>query len=99
MMLLIVMSAAFITTLLWYINPKREQWKLGTLCLMFWGASLMWLVDAVTEYLEIGDAYFNPTVSEMLNDAFLGISVVIFALLIWMVMILKQDPKGVFHKK
>ena len=47
MTLLIAVFAAVITTIIWYTNDKRSQLKLGTLALMYWGASLMWMVDAV----------------------------------------------------
>ena len=49
MTLLIAVFAAVITTIIWYTNDKRSQLKLGTLALMYWGASLMWMVDAVVE--------------------------------------------------
>ena len=64
---------------------------------MFWGASLMWLGDAIFEYaeLELGAAYFTPAASDMLNDLFLGLSVIALALVIWLVIVLIKDPKGV----
>ena len=43
MTLLIAVFAAVITTIIWYTNDKRSQLKLGTLVLMYWGASLMWI--------------------------------------------------------
>lgn len=76
MTLLIAVFAAVITTIIWYTNDRRSQLKLGTLALMYWGASLMWMVDAVVEYIELGAEYFTPASSDMLNDAFLGLSVV-----------------------
>ena len=54
MTLLIAVFAAVITTIIWYTNDKRSQLKLGTLVLMYWGASLMWMVDAVVENIELG---------------------------------------------
>lgn len=66
--------------------------------LMYWGASLMWMVDAVAEYVELGTAYFTPVWEDMLNDAFLGVSVVVFALLIWVIRLLAADPKGVIKE-
>ena len=68
--------------------------KLGFLSLMYWGASLMWLVDAVAEYIEIGAEYFTPAPTDMLNDAYLGLSVVALGLVIWLVALLIKDPKG-----
>ncbi len=94
MTLLITVFAAVITTILWYLR-KDDSMKLGILLFMFWGASLMWLVDAVFEYAEIGAAYFTPAAEDMLNDAYLGFSVVALALVIWIVRLLFLDPKGV----
>ena len=94
MTLLIAVFAAVITTIIWYTNDKRSQLKLGTLALMYWGASLMWMVDAVVEYIELGAEYFTPASS----DAFLGLSVVAFGLIIWIVILMVKDPLGVVRK-
>ena len=98
MTLLIAVFAAVITTIIWYTNDKRSQLKLGTLALMYWGASLMWMVDAVVEYIELGAEFFTPASSDMLNDAFLGLSVVAFGLIIWLVILMVKDPLGVVRK-
>ena len=71
--------------------------KLGILVFMFWGASIMWLVDAIFEYAELRAEYFTPAPADMLNDAFLGLSVVALALVIWLVRLLITDPKGVIR--
>ncbi len=92
MTLLITLFAAIIATIIWYF--KDTDLRLGTLSLMYWGASLMWLVDAVVEYLEIGAKYFTPDSVDMLNDAYLGLSVVALGLIIWLVVLLLKDPKG-----
>jgi hypothetical protein len=65
---------------------------------MFWGASLMWLVDEVVEYIEMGAEYFNAPIDAMLNDSFLGLSVVALGLTAWLVILLIKDPKGVLRK-
>ena len=49
MTLLITVFAAIICTLIWYKNLPNNELRLGFLSLMFWGASLMWSVDAVFE--------------------------------------------------
>ena len=54
----------------------------------------MWLGDAIFEYAEIGAEYFTPAAADMLNDAFLGFSVVALGLVIWLVILLIKDPKG-----
>lgn len=97
MTLLITVFAAVSTTLLWY-NRKNDDMKLHVLMYMFWGASLMWFVDAIAEYIELGADYFAPAVEDMINDSFLGLSVIAFALIIWTVYLLIKDPKGVVRK-
>ena len=92
MTLLITFFAAIITTIIWY-NSKTDR-KLGSLVLMYWGASLMWLVDAVVEYIEVGAEFFTPAVEDMINDAFLGVSVVALGMFIWLVILLVKDPSG-----
>lgn len=98
MTLLTAVLAAIITTVIWYQKDGKNQMQTGTLCLMYWGASLMWLVDAVAEYIELKDKYFMPAPIDMLHDFFLGISVVTFALVIWLVLLLIKDPKGVIKQ-
>lgn len=95
MTLLTSVFAAIICTIIWYKNAPRNEMKLGILCWMFWGASLMWLVDAIFEYAELGAEYFSPAPADMLNDLFLGLSVVAFGLIIWLVILLIKDPKGI----
>lgn len=94
MTLLITVFAAVFATYRWYTG-KDDNLNISMLCFMFWGASVMWLVDAVFEYAELGAEYFTPAAEDMLNDAFLGLSVVAFALVIWVAALLIKDPRGV----
>lgn len=94
MTLLITIFAAVISTAVWYKNAPDDEMKVSSLCWMFWGASVMWFVDAIFEYREIGVELFNPSFSEMLNDAYLGLSVTALALVIWIIILLIKDPKG-----
>ena len=96
MTLLITVFAAVAATIVWY-NTTNNM-KLGFLSLIYWGASLMWLVDAVAEYIEIGAEYFTPAPADMLNDAYLGLSVVALGLVIWLVAVLIKDPRGKLRK-
>lgn len=98
MTLLISLFAAVIFTLIWYLSPRRKELCLSFPALMFWGASLMWLCDAVAEYLEMGAEFFNPEVSDMINDGFLGFSVVALGLVIWLVYLFVKDPEGIVRK-
>ncbi len=98
MTLLITVFAAVISTVVWYKNAPANDMKTGVLCLMYWGASLMWFVDAIFEYAELGAEYFTPEAADMLNDSFLGLSVVALGLVIWVVVLLIKDPRGVVRK-
>jgi len=93
MTLLITVFAAVFATVKWYVR-KDDELRLGTLCFLFWGASLMWLVDAAFEYAELGDKFFTPAPADMLNDAYLGLYVVALGLTIWLVRLLVADPMG-----
>lgn len=99
MTLLITVIAAVISTLVWYFCEKRDSYRLGTLTLMYWGASLMWLADFIFEYAELKADYFNQSFESILNDLLLGLTVVTIGLIIWLVILLIKDPNGVFEKK
>ena len=103
MTLLVTVFAAIICTVLWYKKAPQDEMKLSVLCYLFWGASIMWFVDAIYEYAELGAAFFAPAPADLLNDLFLGLSVVALALIVWLVVLLIKDPRGVikgmFQKK
>ena len=84
MTLLIMTAAAVTVTVLWYRSLGKGALDLSALCYMYWGASLMWMVDAVFEYAELGAEYFRP-------------EAVVFGLVIWMVILLVKDPAGRFR--
>ncbi len=94
MTLLTTVFAAVISTIVWYRGAPKDEMKVGTLCWMYWGASLMWLVDAAFEYAKLRAAYFTPSPADMLNDFVLGLSVVALGLVIWLAILLWKDPKG-----
>lgn len=95
MTLLITIIAAVISTAIWYTSERARKHNVSLLCFMYWGASLMWLVDAVVEYMEAGAEYFIPAGADMINDGFLGLSVTAFGMIIWLVSLLIKDPDGV----
>ncbi len=97
MTLLTSVFAAIICTVIWYKNAPKSEMKVGILCWMYWGASLMWLIDAICEYAELGAEYFTPAPADMLNDLYLGLSVVALGLIVWLVILLIKDPKGVIR--
>ena len=94
MTLLICVFAAIVATVKWY-QRKDDSLMLGVPCVLFWGASLMWLGDAIFGYIEDGAAFFEPEAAEMLNDAYLGLSVVALGLILWLAILLIKDPKGI----
>lgn len=94
--LLITVIAALASTIAWYFLDQRKAYRLGTLCCIYWGASLMWLVDAVFEYVELQAAYFAQAADQIRNDALLGVSVVVIGLIAWLIVLLVKDPKNVF---
>lgn len=61
MTLLTTVFAAIICTIIWYKGAPKSEMKVGTLCWMYWGASLMWLIDAVFEYAELGAEFCSCT--------------------------------------
>lgn len=94
MTLLTTVFAAVICTVIWYKNAPKDEMKVSILCWMFWGASLMWLIDAVFEYVELGAEFFTPALGDMINDFVLGLAVVALGLVVWLVILLIKDPKG-----
>lgn len=99
MTLLITIIAAAVATIVWYVNENRDTYKLGTLSFIYWGASLMWLMDFVAEYKELGADYFAWELADILNDSLLGVAVVALGLVAWIIVILVKDPKGVIKNK
>lgn len=95
MTLLTTVFAAIICTAVWYKNAPNNDMMVSTLCWMYWGASLMWLIDAIFEYAELGAEFFTPEPLDMLNDLYLGLSVVALGMVVWIVILLIKDPKGI----
>ncbi len=99
MTLLATVFAAAICTAVWYKTAPKSKMYVSVLCFIYWGASIMWLVDAVFELVREGSAYFTPEPAEMLNDLFLGLSVIALGLVVWCIVLLVKDPKGVFRRR
>jgi peptidoglycan biosynthesis protein MviN/MurJ (putative lipid II flippase) len=92
--LIMTALAAIITTAIWYVRAPGDKYKLGLLSLIFWGATIMWFVDHVMAYLTEGGEFFEVN----LDATLLGISVIVLALLVWEIVLLVSDPKGVFKR-
>ena len=93
MWLLITALAALITTALWYATAPTDKYKLGFLSLIYWGATLMWLVDHVMAYAQQGGPFFEVTA----DATALGLSVLVLGLFVWLVRLLVSDPRRVLH--
>ncbi len=95
MFLIVTAFAAITATLLWYVKAPNDQYKLGLLSLIFWGATLMWLVDHVMAYLTEGGEFLEVN----LDATMLGVCVVLIGLLVWQVSLLVSDPKRVLFRR
>ena len=91
MCLVITAFAAVITTAIWYFKENRSELKLGFLALMYWGATIMWVVDGFFAVSE-GEMFLDISA----DDALLGLVIVLIGLVAWVVTLLTSDPKGVF---
>ncbi len=94
MWLVLTALAAIITSIIWYVRSPGDKYKLGLLSLMFWGATIMWFVDHVMAMATEGGEFFEIN----LDAAMLGVSVIILALIVWLVALLVSDPKGIFKR-
>lgn len=90
MCLIITIFAAIIATILWYISKNARQCKIGMLTLMYWGASLMWLVDSIFNAAD-GGAFFDMSA----DDTLLGVVIVMCGLIAWVITLLIKDPKHI----
>ena len=103
MTLLVTVFAAIICTVLWYKKAPQDEMNIRVLCYLYWGASIMWFVDAIYEYADLGAQFFAPAPIDLLHDLFLGLSVVALGLIVWLIVLLVKDPRGVikgmFQKK
>ena len=97
--LLISLLAAVVSTSVWYKEAPQDPWKVSTLCWLFWGASLVWGVDAAFAFAEEGAASLHVSGGDCLQEGLLGMAVVVLALVIWLARLLVADPRGVFRRK
>ena len=72
MTLLLTVFAAIISTVVWYRQAPQDDMQVSTLCWLYWGASIMWLGDAIFGYLEEGAGYFTRHRRPCLTTAFWG---------------------------
>jgi hypothetical protein len=91
MWLLITALAAVVASVLWYVRAPNDKYKLGFLSLMYWGATIMWLVDHVMAYAQEGGRFLEADA----DATALGLSVVLVGLFVWLAVLLVSDPKRV----
>ncbi|MGB9741446.1 MAG: hypothetical protein ACPLW5_06785 [Candidatus Bathyarchaeales archaeon] len=95
MWLVILAFAAAIATPIWYSKAEEDKYMLKLLCLILWGATIMVFVDHVMGFLMEGGEFFELT----LDATILGFAMLIAALVIWEIVLLLKDPKGILYKK
>ena len=95
MHLVITILAAIAATAWWYAHAPQSKMRVDILCWMFWGASMMWLVDMIAAYAAQGTAIFTPDPVDMLHETYLGLSVVALGGIIWIAYLVIRDPRGV----
>lgn len=89
MTLVLTFLAAIIVTVLRWKLPQHKCRNLSLLCTMFWGASIMWIVDEAFVFAEAPGEYFTNFFAEAADDSLLGISVIALALCIWAISLLR----------
>jgi len=93
MYLLILAYSALASTVIWYTRAKNDLYKLKYLAAILWGATTMVFIDHLYSYIAEGGEFLNMST----NSAVLGFSMLLIALLIWLLMLLVKDPRNVFH--
>jgi hypothetical protein len=95
MWLVILTFSATIATALWYSKAEDDKYMLRLLSLILWGASIMVFVDHVMGYITEGGEFLEMTTEATV----LGIAMLITALIVWEIVLLLKDPKGVLYKR
>jgi len=91
MWLITTLIAAISATAVWFIVPRK--YKLGFLCLMLWGASIMILIDHILGY-EGGEFIEMRTEGMITNGTVLGISMLIPIFVIWEIYVMISLRRG-----
>jgi len=87
-------TAAIVMTAIWYIKDPQGKYKLGTLSLMLWGATIMMFIDGMVGFVSEGsflDISLTPTM--------LAVILIIAAFIAWEIFLLVTDPQGVLTKR
>jgi hypothetical protein len=96
MWLIVMAFAATIATAIWYTQAGNDKYMLKYLSLIFWGTTIMVLVDHVVPYLlEGGGEFFEVSLEATVLS---GVMLVV-GLAVWEGALLIKDPKGVLFKR
>jgi hypothetical protein len=96
MWLIIFAFAATIATAIWYTQAENDKYLLKLLSLIFWGTTIMVLVDHVVPYvMEGGGEFFEVSIEATVLS---GVMLVV-GLAVWEGALLLKDPKGVIFKR
>jgi hypothetical protein len=96
MWLIILAFAATIATAIWYTQAENDKYLLKFLSLIFWGTTIMVLVDHVVPFIMGGGGeFFDVSIEATVLS---GIMVVV-GLAVWEGALLLKDPKGVIFRK
>jgi hypothetical protein len=88
MYFIITALAAILTTIVWR-SISEDKFQLSILCLIYWGATLMWFVDHVVAYLTEGGAFLEISMDATL----LGIAVVVCGFFVWILIAVVKNLK------
>lgn len=93
MTLVLTFLAAAIASIVWYAAGPQNHMKIGALALMYWGAAIMWCVDGINNLIE-GEGFIEIVEAEtMIDDAILGLTVIVLGLVAWSIYLFIKDPK------
>ncbi len=98
MTLIITFIAAIISTTIWLKYDKSNNLDLRFLSLMYWGASIMWLVDNIVEAVELKAEFLGECMASVADDMVLGVYVIILGILIWLVKLGVEQLKCKLHQ-
>lgn len=93
MWLIILALASTVATAMWYSRAEDDRYMLKFLALMLWGATFMVFVDRIIRYLMDGRAFIELTAEAVA----LGIILLTVALMLWEMVLLLKDPRGVLY--
>ena len=93
MCLILTCIAAALCSVLWLKKDRANAYKIGTLALMFWGASLMWMVDCVFAAFE-GEGFFDLS----LDDTKLGFIIIACGVILWAFLLVLSRSKKAFSR-